>query len=1290
MELFDVVIMSGHGTTNRIFGWLVLALFFGGLAFPVQASYVTSLSDTMGSQRTSVSSNHTISFVARSGAVEGSNMTISLATAFDTSGIDFEDVDVTDDGIDLTLAANCFGTEEASVSVAADVMTVAICAGDGGAIVASSALVIEIGTHATAGAVGSAQITNPPASGTYSIVLGGSFGDRGAVATAITSPGSVVVSGTVTSGGGCVGGGCGGGGDTAAPVISNVQVINITETSATVTWDTNESATSVVNYGLTVLYEVGTESNAAYVTSHTIDLASLTIGTTYHFQVRSSDSSSNQRIAGDYVFNTLSAPDATSPIISDVQVLDITGTSARIVWATDETSTSGVDYGLTNAYEIGTVQDDGLVLDHSLNLTGLVSETEYHFRVRSADGSGNEAFSGDYVFTTLDVSAPIISGLTIVDITETSARVTWTTNEPATSTVAYGPTAAYERGAVTDAGLVLSHSVVLTGLTSNSLYHVQARSRDAAGNEGVSSDRTFTTLPDRTPPINVSDFTAVEIAPRTARLTWRNPPDLDFAGVMIVRRTDRSPTGPTDGTPVYDGPGQVTTDSGLSAGTTYRYGAYAYDTSGNFASGALAELTISSICGDGFCTTGESALICPFDCEVPPISVCGNGRCEVDETPASCSDDCGVPPVAVCGDGRCDFGEDADVCPLDCAVGPLCGNDICEIGETVESCSADCELGGPMCGNLVCELGEDEDSCPSDCAGELPPVTVGEGEALDLNDLHLLVANQQIELEPVGSTYVVLQGTVLWVRVDVDSFIREPSEVRFLLGSSTYLLSRGDAAYGTAVMTPSSSEVVSSALSVLYPDGLSDRLDLSVNVLGWGRVVTENGGFPAALSNALVTIFGSDTTWDATPFGETNPLRTRADGTFAWYAPNGSYVLEVRADEHRDERRSIVVVNAIVNPEIVLIPLPPPIIEEIQDIIGADASVPDKIVAVGGLVGKVVDYGYGVARDEVFDNPGVETAAEQVAAPAVAAVATASAGAAASAVGLANVLRFLFTQPLVFFTRRKRKAWGIVFNAITKVPIGLAMVRLYDAATNRLLQTRVTDRAGRYFFIAQPGKYHITVFKAHFKFPTEYMKGVRRDVIHLDVYHGEEIEVTDRNATVAANIPIDPEAKEQIPANIIRKVLWDKTLNVISVASPIIALVAVIITPTTFTIGLFVLQVALYSIFHWVVRPKKQEGWGIVYDKETSKPLYRAIIRIFEPIYGKLLEMQVTDSRGRYSFMVGPNQYRVVSEKDGYKTDTKEIDYRENKEPAVIKEAVALSPGVDEPTDEWQSEPEPV
>jgi hypothetical protein len=97
--------------------------------------------------------------------------------------------------------------------------------------------------------------------------------------------------------------------------------------------------------------------------------------------------------------------DTVPPAISSVQVTEITPTGATVRWQTDEPSDSRVEFGPTTEYG-GDGADGSRVLTHALRLTNLTPNTGYHVRVRSRDGVGNQATSGDFTSTTAIPPAP--------------------------------------------------------------------------------------------------------------------------------------------------------------------------------------------------------------------------------------------------------------------------------------------------------------------------------------------------------------------------------------------------------------------------------------------------------------------------------------------------------------------------------------------------------------------------------------------------------------------------------------------------------------------------------------------------------------------------------------------------------------------------------------------------------------------------------------------------------------------------------------------------------------------
>jgi PKD repeat protein len=217
-------------------------------------------------------------------------------------------------------------------------------------------------------------------------------------------------------------------------------------------------------------------------------------------------------------------PDTQPPDISAVTATGISASQATIEWSTDEPSDSRVEYGLTAAYGSQTPLDGDLVTAHAVGLSGLSSGTVYHYRVRSADQAGNEAFSADDTFQTADqgdITPPLISDVQVSEVADSQATVSWTTDEPSDSQVEYGLTDAYGSATGLDTALVTGHAFQLAGLTPETIYHYRVLSADADDNMAASGDHIFETEPepDRTSPV-LSAVTVSSISDTMAVLSW--------------------------------------------------------------------------------------------------------------------------------------------------------------------------------------------------------------------------------------------------------------------------------------------------------------------------------------------------------------------------------------------------------------------------------------------------------------------------------------------------------------------------------------------------------------------------------------------------------------------------------------------------------------------------------------------------------------------------------------------------------------------------------------------------
>ncbi|MDD5490535.1 MAG: FG-GAP-like repeat-containing protein [Patescibacteria group bacterium] len=331
-----------------------------------------------------------------------------------------------------------------------------------------------------------------------------------------------------------------------------------------------------------------------------------------------------------------------------------------------------------------------------------------------------------------------------------------------------------------------------------------------------------------------------------------------------------------------------------------------------------------------------------------------------------------------------------------------------------------------------------------------------------------------------------------------------------------------------------------------------------------------------------------------------------------------------------------------------------------EDIV--ESPVADFLNSLVGTVEVIVN-----TVGELADDPQVEKAAQNYVAPTLVAVVAVNASTAISFVYLIPYLQFIFTEPFRLLSRRKRKGWGTVYNSISKEPIDLAIVRLINVQNGTLVQTQITDKQGRYnLIIKEAGTYRIEVKKVEFKYPTSLLGEKKEDMAFLDLYHGENIKVEASGAVITANIPLDPVKEDKPNRKILALAVGRRVQNGISLSGLGLSIVTFAIVPKLLMGILVALHFMLYFLFRRLAYPSKPKGWGIVYDKGTKKPLGKAVVRIFDIQFNKLLAAQVTDSAGRYGFLVGPNVYYLTSEREDYKSyKSSPIDLAKEKAGAI-------------------------
>lgn len=508
---------------------------------------------------------------------------------------------------------------------------------------------------------------------------------------------------------------------------------------------------------------------------------------------------------------------------------------------------------------------------------------------------------------------------------------------------------------------------------------------------------------------------------------------------------------------------------------------------------------------------------------------------------------------------------------------------------------------------------------------------------------------------PLGSSNGqtdLLTGTTTIVVVTVESS-SPATAVLLVVGESQYVLSpNSDGTFSGTIPTPAADDVLS-AVAVLA-DQSQTAENVAVDVVGSGSVYEVINGLRALVPGAVVTVYdqsrGVEMSWNAVTYNQTNPVLAKS-GYFSWYVPNGTYRVYASKAGYEDGSATVRVTNNILVTDIELVRQP--------EVLVPDETRPTPIIQS--------------ARDWL-DQP-LAGMAVDIAGPLSLALAAGSLAALTLGFNLLTFLQYLFTAPLLLFGKKKRNTFGIVYNGITKVPIGLAIVRVYRVTDYRLMKSVVTSPEGRYSLTMAPGDYRLEVTKPGFVFPSKYLAGAKVDGNYLDVYTGQTLTVTDREALIAANIPLDPSEAEayHAPRSLALRRFARSLQTLLAFSGLILSVVVLIIQPSLAAGALLVIQILVMLLVLKLVRPKKPKGWGIVYDAVTHKPVGNAIIRVFEPKYNKLVETTLSDSHGRYSFLLGANEYFVSYSKTGYAEKiVRPVDYTSKHEPTPLALKVEL------------------
>lgn len=185
------------------------------------------------------------------------------------------------------------------------------------------------------------------------------------------------------------------------------------------------------------------------------------------------------------------------------------GTSGSIA-APNSTATwvDGDITALTQSWANLSVTNYGVIIKQSMENPAGNDAKSYYSSDFTTDASLRPKITIEWFGT--DSAPPAVGEVRAENVTRTAADIKWSTDEQANSQVEYGTTTSYGSSTTISQAMVNQHTVALSGLTEDTVYHYRVKSADLFGNTTVSGDYVFQT----------AKLVTIQPAPVQGQDTW--------------------------------------------------------------------------------------------------------------------------------------------------------------------------------------------------------------------------------------------------------------------------------------------------------------------------------------------------------------------------------------------------------------------------------------------------------------------------------------------------------------------------------------------------------------------------------------------------------------------------------------------------------------------------------------------------------------------------------------------------------------------------------------------------
>ena len=270
--------------------------------------------------------------------------------------------------------------------------------------------------------------------------------------------------------------------------FSNIQISNLKNGRADITWRTNEETKGDIYYGLDENNLDRYMGYSLFKKYHESILSGLEKDKTYYYKIVATNQFGENFETFLNSFSTDNMEDTVRPYFENSEILQITNNAVALRWSTNEETRAEIKYGENSDNPNHSTWFGSYDEKHDFFIYNLEIGTQYYLQIIAEDESGNKktkALNFSTYNSTEDYSELEIFNVrpTTVNnylVTERTATINWETNLIAKGVVYYGEFSEnYNKSIDISSSRELRHQVTITDLIPNTKYYYKIKAHDS-------------------------------------------------------------------------------------------------------------------------------------------------------------------------------------------------------------------------------------------------------------------------------------------------------------------------------------------------------------------------------------------------------------------------------------------------------------------------------------------------------------------------------------------------------------------------------------------------------------------------------------------------------------------------------------------------------------------------------------------------------------------------------------------------------------------------------------------